>query len=113
QKDEQKDSSQVGETKTEKYTFVITPDSISITLVSDNDYDTIVISDDNEKFEEAYSLIMKDAKCQFNLQEAYKLINVKYSIENYTNRKVSVLTDENRVIYKDDNGNEISQFSGK
>lgn len=94
------------------YSFVMTPDSISITRMTDDEVDTVNVDDDHEKFEEVYNIIINDPRNQDRLADAYELLNIKTHIGNITNGRVTVFPEENRITYTNDDGS-VGTFSGR
>lgn len=97
---------------TAEYTFIVTPDSISITMIDGDVCDTVNIDSDHDKFEEVYNIIINDLKNQDALAKAYELLNVKQYLSNITDGKVTVYPEEGMITYTNDNGL-VGTFSGR
>ena len=95
------------------YTFVLTPDSLSITKMDINgdDVDTVNIDNTHEKFSDVFQMILQDSKDQSVIREAYEMLNIKTYINNITSGKVTVYPQEYRITYTNDGGS-IGEFSG-
>lgn len=97
---------------TAEYSFIMTPDSISITMIDGDTFDTVNVDDDHEKFEEVYDIIINDPRNQDALAEAYELLNIKQHLANITDGKVTVYPEEDKITYTNDDGS-VGAFSGR
>jgi hypothetical protein len=93
------------------YSFILTPDSISITKIGE-EVDTVNIDNTSDKFTEVYSIIIADPMLQSNLKKAFEVLCAKTHIENITNGLVKVYPMENRVTYQTEEG-VVGEFSGR
>jgi hypothetical protein len=93
------------------YSFILTPDSISITKIGE-EVDTVNIDNTSDKFTEVYSIIIADPMLQSNLKKAFEVLCAKTHIENITNGLVKVYPMENRVTYQTEEG-AVGEFSGR
>lgn len=80
------------------HTFIMTPDSISITRVCGDDVDTINLEETHEKFEEVYELIMSNPRDEETIAEAYRLVSIKLRYEEASNGTVTVIPEEGKVV---------------
>lgn len=81
----------------ESYTFIMTPDSISITRILDDDVDTINIDEEHEKFEDVYQMIMSNPRDEDTIKKAYALVSIKLRYESVSNGTVTVIPEEGMV----------------
>jgi len=79
------------------YTFIMTPDSISITRINNDDVDTINIDDTHEKFDDVYDLIVSNPRDNDTIEDAYELISIKLRYEKASNGTVTVIPEEGIV----------------
>lgn len=94
----------------ESFTFVITPDSISITRITDDDVDTAVIDNKHEHFKTIFQQILQFPDDKDVIKESFLLINKKIQIETITEGRVTVLPEENKIVITD--GEESRSLSG-
>lgn len=93
------------------YTYVMTPDSISITRIEDDDVDTANIDPSHEKFDEVFQLIVNSPRDQSALDQVFQLVSVKRRIETLTRGRITVIPEENRLVCN--YGNVERDFSGR
>jgi hypothetical protein len=93
------------------YTYVMTPDSISITRVTDDDVDTANIDDTHDHFEMVFQMIVSDPRNQDILDQAFHLVSKKHHIESMTRGRITVIPEENRLVCKD--GDIERDFNGR
>lgn len=91
----------------ESYTYIMTPDSISITRILDDDVDTINIDEDHDKFEEVYSQIMINPRDQDTIKAAYAIVSIKLQYEAISNGTVTVIP-EHGLVQCNINGYELA-----
>lgn len=95
-----------------EYSFIMTPDSISITRIYGDEVDTVNVDQDHDRFEEVYQIIISDPRNQDGLEEAYEILNIKTHLENITEGRVTVYPEQNRITYTNKDGS-VGQFSGR
>lgn len=94
-----------------EYSFIMTPDSISITRIGD-EVDTVNIDEDHEKFEEAYNLIVSDPRNQTTLAQVYSILDIKTNVEILTSGRVTIDPERFTVSYSNPDGS-VGKFSGR
>ena len=95
-----------------EYSFIMTPDSISITRISGDEVDTVNADQDHDRFDQVYEIIINDPRNQDCLADAYEVLNIKTHLENITQGRVTVYPQENRITYTNFDGS-VGTFSGR
>jgi hypothetical protein len=80
------------------YTYVMTPDSISITRIQEDDIDTAVVDQRHDKFDIVFNMIMNAPRDQTVLENAFQHVSKKRKIEAQTRGRIKVIPEQNRLI---------------